>query len=45
MEQKEEFQLILETIEPSIAALNGAIKGVYTLSTCYKGLKQEDHFI
>ncbi|XP_068701516.1 inverted formin-2-like isoform X1 [Montipora foliosa] len=28
MEQKEEFQLILETIEPSIAALNGAIKDI-----------------
>lgn len=31
MLQKEEFQLTLETIEPSIEALQGAIKGVYNL--------------
>ena len=32
MLQKEEFQLTLETIEPSIEALQGAIKGVHNLA-------------
>lgn len=29
MLQKEEFQITLETIEPTIEALQGAIEGVY----------------
>ena len=36
MLQKEEFQITLETIEPTIEALKGAIEGGYRLSLILK---------
>ena len=43
MLQKEEFQLTLETIEPSIEALQGAIKGVH--NSLIETEKQEQQFL